>query len=227
MAYQGQKRALFVLCLALICFCGCNPTGVVTDRPLSDPLTAEADESLYGHWGGVWTIENDAMEVHAFIGPHVVKDNPEGLMEAAMTIIDPLKHGIESSHKAYFTVSKIGKSSYVSFFDDPVGSGPGNHLNLSQPGSYAKQKDLLTRFFVTKYHVDNDTLDIWLVKNQEEVSQIEKALEELKESSQLKANEEAKSLITYDSLVVYLRKNGGDKLFTAKPMTLKRIPPLR
>jgi hypothetical protein len=52
-----------VVGFVLVFLGGCNP--IFINQPLSDPMTEEPDESLYGHWVGKRSADE---EIHLFIG---------------------------------------------------------------------------------------------------------------------------------------------------------------
>lgn len=93
---------------------------IITSEPLSDPLTAQPNPSLYGHWVG--TLQNRE-EIHLFVSPRKSKEStssenhkardPDSIMEWAMIRWSPAKNTLDSTASGYFTVTRIGPSTYL------------------------------------------------------------------------------------------------------------------
>src|SRR5262245_27591834 len=92
--------------LVLLALAGCT---VDTTEPLSDPVTAAPDVSLYGHW-----VRKDATsEIHAYIRKHTTKDYPNSIMEIVKITRNTDDKQIEAGPTGYFTVSRVGNTSYM------------------------------------------------------------------------------------------------------------------
>src|SRR5262245_13245585 len=91
---------------------------LVTRAHLADPLKAEPDASLYGHWVRTEKEQGKTRDFHVFIGKHSVKGNPGSIMEAC-TITwekDELKV-VSDGSKIYFMATPIGGSTYFCVMD--------------------------------------------------------------------------------------------------------------
>jgi hypothetical protein len=178
---------------------------LVTKAPLSDPLKAEPDASLLGHWVQSKLENGKARELHLFVGRHSVKGNPNSIMEAVMIEWHKDEQKIVPDRSYYFTTARIGESSYLSMLkveDIPV--------QLKTPGSYETwTKSEKRRCTILRYECSAGKLSLWNVN--------EKALDKLQKDGHLKETDGA---IAVDELGQYLRKNGGEELFGDKPLLL-------
>ena len=191
--------------LVLLALAGCT---VDTTEPLSDPVTTAPDVSLYGHW-----VQKDATsEIHAFIGKHTTKDNPNSIMEIVKITRNTDDKQIEAGPTGYFTVSRVGNTSYMNLLAEKGDS----KLSLSQAGSYAKwAKNDKKRCAVRRYKCDGMKLQVWTAKTPRE------ALKKLSEAGEVKMIDE---VVTADSLVRYLQKAGGEVLFNELLETWSKVP---
>ena len=186
--------------------------GVRVTQPLSDPSTSEADESLYGHW--LETVKQDGKvgEFHVFIGKHWTQGNPKAIMELGSIGWCPDDKQVKSYPTAYFTVTRIGRDTYMNLIGGP--SSP--DFSLSDEGSYAKwianEKKTCEVF---RYVCDGKTFQAWTVAD------VDAKLKSLREAGDLKM---VGGVVTSDSLVGYLGKNGGEKLFDKKGFDFRKIP---
>jgi hypothetical protein len=194
-------KTRIVLLLPLVFTAGCV---IRTTQPLSDPVTAEADESLYGHWIAVRREpDGTTHEAHLFIGKHAVKGEPESIMEFAGVGWSRDKLQVMGAGRiAYFTVTRIGKTGYLNVFEV---KGECDRPDLSGQGSYKRwtsnEKRLCT---ILRYQCDGRRLIVW------NVNEKANTLERLTSEKQLDVVD---GIVTIESLVRYLRKNGGDTLF--------------
>lgn len=196
-----MRHTLLVLLIGLSLL-GCD---LETSQPLSDPLTAEADEAMYGHWIATQKEQDGTIsELHVFIGKHTVKGNPESIMEFVGVGWSPNKFEISGSDdKAYFTVTRIGKTSYLNLFAVSGEMTPPRRIKM---GDYKKwASDEKRKCTIVRYQCDGKTLRVWNVN-----SKIEKRL---KEEKQLELDERGGDIVSIESLIRYLRKYGGDELF--------------
>lgn len=207
-----QSRIL-VLFAALI-GAGCV---LETDEPLSDPASAEADPSMYGHWVvPPQPGEQNGNEIHMFIGKHEQEQNPEGIMECASIPWNPKNLTIGGKpSKFYFTVTKIGKERYMNVLRD---KDEKELIDLSEKGSYARwaaNKD--HRCAIFRYMCDGKTLQIC---NHEF-----NVLKRLTKDKVLARNEvEGDEYCTTESLLKYLNKEGGETLFPQVQIEAKKTP---
>jgi hypothetical protein len=178
---------------------------LVTKAPLADPPTAEQDASLLGHWVQTKQEKGKAHETHLFIGRHTVNGNPGAIMEAVMIEWAKGEQKIESDgSKLYFTATRIGESSYVGVFD-VMGD---REVRLKTPGSYeAWTKNEKRRCTIFRYACSDEKLKLWNVN--------EKVMNKLQKDGRLKETDGA---IAVDELVQYLRKTGGEELFSDEPL---------
>ena len=174
---------------------------LITNAPLSDPLTSEPDASLYGHWIG--KLENSDHEAHLFIGKHSVEGNPEGIMEAYLIKWDRKDHHISPQDTMmYFTVARVGESDYWCIFLSSDDKDKSPKLDVGDSYKrWAKSDKRLCAVF--RYKCDAKGLKLWAVKDD--------VITKLEKDGQLKQSE---SGLAVDSAVRYLRKNGGETLFT-------------
>lgn len=200
-------------------------TGCTTATgPLTDPKIGKIDESLIGHWAGLKKEEGNQAEIHLFIGKPEVKNwsrpykkeegnragihlsinfevekKPKGIMECASIEWDRANQKINDA-KWFFSVSKIGKTSYI---------------NLFLTGSYENQKNDCLIF---RYRCDGQTLQLWSI-DEEKVGQ-------LGNEGHLTLNmEKIFQRVSVESLAAYLTKNGGEDLFSKESTCVfSRVP---
>lgn len=203
-------RSLVVLSVLLVSGCA-----VHTNDPLSDPLTADADESLYGHWLETKKEDGKTRELHAFIGKHTTKGNPKSIMEIALVYWQIDEKTVQSDRLLYFTTSAIAKTSYINLMVD---SAP--DFSLSGVGSYAKwTKNEKRACVIFRYSCDGKKLELWSAKESKA------ALKKLSEAGEVKLiHRDKEEFVTSDSLVKYLAKNGGESLFNDPAWTFSKVP---
>ncbi len=205
----------WLLIFGVLFITGC-PT-VQTTQPLSDPLTAEPDESLYGHWLATEKEDGKTRELHAFIGKHTTKENPEAIMEVWVIHWEREDKKLDGG-LYYFTVTRIGKASYMNLIgvDTPSVGSKDMPLSLSAVGSYAAwTKNEKKKCGIVRYSYEGNKLQIWVPTD------VKQALKGLSEAGELKLIGE---VVTIDSLVRYLRKNKGEELFNKLARTFSKIP---
>jgi hypothetical protein len=205
-------RILFIFSTIFVSGCA-----VLTTQPLSDPLTAETDPNLLGHWVETFTVDGVAKEIHYFIGKHTTVNNPESIMECVSIEWQP-KENQFTFHKEtwYFSVANINNQKYASIFaNKDENDYPPPALNYE--GSYedwATSKN--KRCWILRYQCDGKTLQVWGEKD------LKDRLEAMIKNGQLKGHD---GTITVDSLVKYLRKYGGNDLFNESGGRIfKKIP---
>ena len=97
----------------LVVLGGCTPIHIT--QPLSNPMTEEPDQLLYGHW----VAKQDTEESHIFIGESrkLAGSISKPFMEFAMVHWKGGSSKVTSPPFAgYLTVTRIGKYSYVNIF---------------------------------------------------------------------------------------------------------------
>jgi hypothetical protein len=200
----------WLLAFAAFLLTGCT---IRTTDPLSDPITAKPDESLYGHW---LATEKDSdgktSEVHVFIGKHTTKGNPASLMEyqgIRWNVDEKTVTGGDSTF--YFTVTRIGKTSYLNVLEEKGSAS----IRLSEAGSYTNwAKNDKRRCTILRYSCDGKELRVWNAKD------AESKVKNLSEAGQVTATEK---VVTADSLSQYLKKNGGERLFDELVFTFSKV----
>lgn len=194
---------------------GCGMISVT--QPLSDPLTAEPDETLYGHW----LNRSEAKETHVFIGKHRLTSGelPESIMEFTMTMWDADDNRVIVVTSGYFTVTHIGKYSYINFLQrkkeaDKIRDY--SFTDLSDTWYYedwTKNKNKVV--FILRYSNEDKKIQVWFTDQDKDFVKI------LVNAGKLKLVD---GVVTADSLVRYLRKNGGEELFNSKPSFFTKVP---
>jgi hypothetical protein len=205
-------KARMVLLLPLAFATGCV---ITTTQPLSDPLTAEADESLYGHWiASERQSDGTTHETHLFIGKHTVDGEPESIMEYAGVGWNRDKlQAMGGGRNVYFTVARICKYSYMNLFQI---EGERDTPDLSAQGSYRRwASNEKRRCWVFRYQCDGRQLTVWTVKD------AAKTMKRLADERQLDVTD---NVVTIESLVRYLRKNGGSTLFSEQMFVFHKSP---
>ena len=220
-----MRSLINVLALALVLcgLCGCD--GEV-DQPLSDPMTAEADEDLLGHWRGNFDAEDKKAKVfmNLFIGKHKEKGNPDSIMELLCVTEDLSNKTIggfnqenffgqtRNAKVVFFSISVIGKLKFINLFWDTDKSLLVFHNNL---GSYKKWAKSETRSCsVFEYKTDGDKLTITPVQTTAKFT-----MSELVKAGEL---EEENKKITASSLIKYIKSNGTGK-FAKFKWVLRKI----
>lgn len=199
---------------ATLLVAGCT---VKTNQPLSDPWTTEPDESLYGHWLSTKKENGKVCELHAFVGKHQTKENPRSIMEFVMIgwEVDDKRVSNENS-VGYFTVTRIGKTSYMNLIE-PGGT---TKFSLSQAGSYAMwAKDRERTCTVVRYSCDGKKLQVWNAKERDAVVKKLSIARELKDGFG-----RVSVIVTAESLARYLQENGGEGLFDDLVVTFSKVP---
>ena len=104
-------RSLRILSVALlmITVIGCD-----TDRPLSDPQTAEIDPKLLGTWTALEPVTS--RKVFLFIGRHSVKDDPNGIIEISLVEYDQKKQKIGAPQVIFGSITTIGQHRLLNIF---------------------------------------------------------------------------------------------------------------
>ncbi len=108
-----SHKPLFVIMTVLVVLGGCTPIHIT--QPLSNPMTEEPDQLLYGHW----VAKQDTEESHIFIGESrkLAGSISKPFMEFAMVHWKGGSSKVTSPPFAgYLTVTRIGKYSYVNIF---------------------------------------------------------------------------------------------------------------
>lgn len=197
------KSRWFVV-FAFLFITGCGT--LKTTQPVSDPLTAERDQSLYGHW----LVKEKRREVHLFIGKPKTssEDLPESIMEFVMTEWRSDDNTVGDTMSAYFTVSRIGKTSYINLFQFSADIDVQPSIN----GYKDWIKDPKKRVVILRYSVEGNN---FLLLNAPSLDKIRK-VKELKFIDN--------DTVTVDSLVRYLRKNGEDFPIDQPDFRFKKVP---
>jgi hypothetical protein len=186
-----------------------------TDEPLSDPATAEADPSMYGHWVVPPRADDETgEEIHLFIGQQDVKGNPKSIMNCAFVNWKTKQQQVGST-KFSFTMSRVGNESYVNLF---FVAGDQEPSDLSEEGSYAKWTDNKQHCCaVLRYSCDGKVLRFW---NYEKDVYTQLLKDKQLESTKRGTEECAKA----SSVVAYLEKNGSEKLFKNFMFEAHKVP---
>jgi hypothetical protein len=134
-----SRRTLFLFA-AVSLLAGCVP---VTE-PLGDVEKAEPDRRLVGRWEQVGS-PTDVYEIDA----PAVKGNPKGLLRAAHKGADSF----------WFHTTAVGRHTYATIYLDQAKDG--EFADFGTEGAFAKwQKGTNRRYFVFKFVLDGDTLDV-------------------------------------------------------------------
>jgi hypothetical protein len=206
-----MKSRIVVLMAALLC-AGCV---LETDQPLSDPVTSEADPSMYGHWVvPARPDEETGHELHLFIGKHKTEQNPSSIMECVMVAWETKSLAIDGKpSKLCFTISEIGKDRYLNLLGTEDEKEP---TDFSQEGSYAKwASDKNRRSAIVRYSCDGTTLKLWNFDNT--------TLKRLSKEKVLEREGDGDGLVISKSLLTYLQKEGGEKLFGNSMFEAKKL----
>jgi hypothetical protein len=188
-----------------------------SDEPLSDPATAEADPSMYGHW--VVPPQPDdktGHEIHLFIGKHKPEQNPQGIMECAMIAWDTKTLMIDGKPSKFcFTITEVGKDRYLNMLGHKDEKEP---TDFSEEGSYAKWAgDKNHRSAIFRYACDGTTLQIWNYD-----SSMLKRL--VKEKAIDRSSVDGDDYYIAKSLLKCLEKEDGEKLFSNVVFEAKKAP---
>jgi hypothetical protein len=190
--------------VALICLT--TSACVYSEAPLSDPLIAEPDPALMGTW-----MKKDSQETHLLmIGRHwltadgekIPSHVPRGIMASreisyateGRILDNPYLRG-----DAVFFVSRIGEESYLNVFD------PGVIRQVSQSGRWGFPPN--TAFWIVKYRVRNDTLELWHM----DLDRVKTAIEK----GTIKGEIKEKHAVLKDAagLAAYLAQGDNQQLF--------------
>jgi hypothetical protein len=180
---------------------------VQTTQPLSDPGTAKPDESLYGHWVETKKVMDKTRELHVFVGKHTTKKNPGAIMEAVLVDWDVEAKRVKGEDPLYFTLTHIGKASYMNL----IGDKPGRGFNLKEEGSYEKwTKSENRRCTIVRYSCDGKQLRIWTTTQADKLGK-------------MRDLRVADGILDSDRFAVYLRDKGGEGVFDELYMTLDKV----
>jgi hypothetical protein len=208
---KSRLAITFLLLLAAGCI-------LETNEPLTDPLNAKADPNMYGHWvASPETNDEAGEELHLFIGKHHEKGNPNSIMDCVMVNWKTKTREVgDGSRKMYFTASKIGQESYLNLL---IAKGEEDSPDLSQENSYAQWvANKNHRCNILRYSCDGEILRLWNYNND--------VLKQLCKQKQLTPIETdgKDEHVTTESLLKYLEKNGGEKLFSEAMFEAKKAP---
>lgn len=198
---------------------GCET--IYVTQPLSDPQTSEPDERLYGHWVASLTPDGKKMNLHVYVGKHMSKSNPKSIMEAGIVNWEPTEKKIRTK-QVYFTLTKIDEVTYINIID----SYDKNTEEMLITDNYEKWFNNPTKYSILmRYRMEGSKLQLWFA------AKSLRTLEELGAQGKVKLAKRKKNetptdsgLVTADSLVSYLRKNGGDALFDSDVLSFTKVP---
>ena len=225
----------FLYLVVFVLLSGC---GVASTHPLTDPLTAEPDKSLYGHWVGKPTKKPlDGSEIHLFIGTSGKQVGKSGGLSPFMEIAGVLWGGDElqtiwASLSSYATVSRIGKSSYVNLYGilSVDGKLEGNLLDsvVSPEKSKWEYKDWENHprkfIMILRYVVQGNRLTIWPASEDDKKQKILLEAGELQQGERIFPGSKTTKEITYDSLFRYLRSHDGGVELFGEATTFTKVP---
>lgn len=199
---------------------GCE--GVVTNQPLSDPMTAEPDKSLYGHWINKHKTNKSSasldLEDHLFIAESkkmagsISKPFMEWLLIRWDTYAGSKKMYVFSG---YGTVSQIGNFSYINLYHLATEGEEEDKIKLNSISDDWQYEEWLKHpkrvVGIGMYSVKGTKVTFWDVDRKVEEKLIE--MGDLKTDDSILRKFKGFDVITFDSLFGYLRKHGGANLF--------------
>lgn len=204
----------WLIVFAFLFITGC--TTILTNQPLSDPWTAEPDQSLYGHW---FAKQADGEEVDLYIGKG--SKSPESIMEFVKVLYFAKKSElvVDQPWTGYISVSRINGSSYMNILIDrkPEDKKLSYRSNTWHYEDWIKNPSKLVS--ILKYRVTGDKLMLWGAKDGEILERKTREAKDIKILYKYK-NE---SIVDSTSLVRYLHKNGGEDLFDTA-VSFIRVP---
>jgi len=217
-------KCLYWMVLVLLILTGCDNPIFIT-QPLSDPMTEEPDQTLYGHWVAkgkdIGSDIYEGSELHFFIGASERTAGPaaQPFMEYVVVLWGATKSRAYTE-SGYMTVSRIGSSSYINVYLLRKDAKDLEHHLLNDEWRYAdwsQNKKKLVGIF--RYTVQGNRATLW--------RQSEKVQKKLIESGELKnakgSDISDQQLVTFDSLFRYLLKNEGAIHFDLGT-SLTRVP---
>lgn len=209
----------------LILFVLLGGCGVYSTQPLTDPKTEEPDEALYGHWVGRLKTDPSHSEFHLFIGKSKGTAGPvaKPFMEGALVQWLGNDATLAVSVQGYFTVSRIGKSSYMNVFHEETHEGK-NALAQRDKIQYEHwEKQSRKSVFISRYVVQENRLTVWVPSDKNE------KYEGLIKAGELQKVEEFdyNKVVSFDSLFRYLRKNDGGPALFDEAITFTKVPPVK
>jgi hypothetical protein len=140
-----MSRQTLFLFAAVSLLAGCVP---VTE-PLGDVTKAEPDKRLLGRWQHA----DQATDVYEIDTP-AVKGHPKGLMRAVHNGKQD-----ELSEAFWFHLATVGKQTYATIYLHPTEDG--KFADFREAGAFETwQKGTNRRYFVFKFVLDGDTLDV-------------------------------------------------------------------
>jgi hypothetical protein len=188
-----RRSPTWLVLFGVLLAAGCgDAVQLPVSEPLSDPVKAIRDDSLLGHW----LLEkgpDDNAQVHVFVGKKTVSETPDSIMEAGIVSWSALENTVRITPFS-FTVTRIGKESYVNLFYHS------DKLNFSYPDWVKSEVKICS---VLRYSCEGNTLRIWAQRRSE--------AKKIEDAGELNI---VQGVITADSLIAYIERNGGDKLFS-------------
>lgn len=221
---EGGKNVSykFLYLILLVLLGGC--AGVISNQPLTDPRTEEPDKSLIGHWVGK-DDGSPKTELHLFISESDKEagSNSRPFMKGVLVSWGSDSTGVGEPMFSYFTVSRIGRSSYVNFYATEETESRIKGIEISwtyedwskQPSKYV---------VINRYAVQGNRLTIWRITPSKSGSINVKKLVEVGELQQDGKAFADDPKITFDSLFRYLRKNDGGAAIFDKAITFTKVP---
>ncbi len=199
-AGKFQNWLVFVVFAAGLPGCGC-----VLKEPLSDPDKAKSDERLFG----AWKVDDPDKKLRDYwivvIGKPDLQGAPAGILKfVSLGSGDNDKLKIDS---ACFFITSLGTENYANIL---------NHDFMEKNSPETWEKARTKNWFLLKYSLENDRLNVWLANNEA----LEEAIiqKELKGTIEEKGAFKTKSITITDSkdFVRFLTNGGDKKIFTNK-----------
>lgn len=219
----GNNVSYKFLYLILLVFLG-GCAGVISNEPLTDPRTEEPDKSLIGHWVGK-DGDNPKAEHHLFITESMQKagSNSEPFMKGVLVMWNNDSTDVQQPLAGYFTVSRIGRSSYVNFYATEEIESRIKGININW--TYEDWSKSPSKYVViNRYAVQGNRLTIWRVTPSNSGPKNVRKLVEVGELQQDGKAVVDEPKITFDSLFRYLRKNDGGAAIFDKAITFTKVP---
>ena len=198
----SRKIPVLTVAVLTLCLAGCV---VKSKNPLSDPDQSLPDEKLFGVW--VQKKEGDTkIMVIGKTGVSEPKGVPAGIMCGLYSAIN--KEGVVQTpgHPTFF-ITSIGDDHYINWFEESA-------LDVSKHKTW--DKTAIKEYFLMKYRVSGDKLEIWTG----EEKGIAKAVESGKVGGEVKRDRDHPEVVisasltdTTENLAQYIKNGGGAILF--------------
>jgi hypothetical protein len=203
----GRTIATATIAIGAISLTSCQ---VKSKNPLSDPDRSRPDPALYGNWllqdpKTKKTVDDNGERVLVFLGKAAEADSghfPAGIMRGVAIGFD--KERVRRPMEFHFFVTQLRNGNYMNVFEE----GP-----VYKKKYVEWDKSAIEEYFLLKYRVSDDKLEIWTGQ----FSAVRDAIENGKLRGKVTKHwllPSAQLTDTTARLTEYLERTGGRELFT-------------